>query len=74
MPHFSWCIVEVEDTVSGEDGLVRAVNIRKFAGRKNFSITKLLTLEVITEDLPPKQGSSKTFQTLTPRLAQWWNK
>ena len=47
----------IEDTISGEDGLVRAANIRTSTGRTNRPITKLYPLEVTTTDLLLKQNS-----------------
>ena len=57
MPCINWHLAVVEDTISREDGLVRAANIRMSTGRTNGPITKLFPLEVTAEDLPPKQGS-----------------
>jgi len=45
----------VENTISGEDGLVRAANIRMSTSRTNCPITKLFPLEVTAEDLHPSK-------------------
>ena len=38
MPRINWHLAVVEDTISGEDGLVRAANIRTSTGRTNHLI------------------------------------
>jgi len=49
-PHINWQLAVVEDTITGEDGLVRAANIRTSFGRTNCPIIKLYPLEVTAED------------------------
>ena len=46
----NWRLAVVEDTIVGEDGLVRAANIRTSTGRTNRPVIKLYPLEVTAED------------------------
>ena len=49
-PRLTWRLAVVEDTISGQDGLIRAANIRTSTGRTNRPITKLYPLEVSTAE------------------------
>jgi len=49
-PRINWRLAVVEDTIVGEDGLVRAANIRTSTGRTNRPVIKLYPLEVTAED------------------------
>jgi len=49
-PCINWQLAVIEDTISGEDGLVRAANIRTLTGWINRPITKLYPLEVTISD------------------------
>ena len=49
-PRLTWHLTVVEDTISGQDGLIRAANIRTSTGRTNRPITKLYPLEVSTAE------------------------
>ena len=57
-PRINWRLAVVEDTISGEDGLIKAANIRTSTGRTNWLITKLYPLEITTPDPSSKQNSS----------------
>ena len=59
-PRINWRLAVVEDTIAGEDGLVRAANIRTSTGRTNRPVTKLYPLEVTAADPLLKQDSSQT--------------
>jgi len=52
----------IEDTISGEDGLVRAANIRTSTGRTNRPKTKLYPLEVTTSDSLPQPKKNLLHQ------------
>ena len=56
----NWRLAVVEDTIAGEDGLVRAANIRTSTGRTNRPIAKLYPLEVTAEDPLFKQHQDKS--------------
>ena len=66
----NWRLAIVEDTIAGEDGLVRAANIRTSTGRTDHPIAKLYPLEVTAEDPLFKQHQDKSnssddgYQTL----------
>ena len=45
-PRVSWKMAVIEELIKGNDGLVRAANIRTAAGRTNRAITRLVPLEV----------------------------
>ncbi|XP_065895991.1 uncharacterized protein [Dysidea avara] len=49
-PRISWRLAVVEDTIAGEDGLVRAANIRTSTGKTNRPVAKLYPLEVTAAD------------------------
>ena len=57
-PHINWCLAVVEDTMAGEDGLIRAAYIRTSTGRTNCPISKLYPLEVTAADPLLRQHSS----------------
>ena len=59
-PRINWRLAVVEDTIAGEDGLVRAANIRTSTGRTNRLIAKLYPLEVTAEDPLFKQHQDKS--------------
>ena len=50
----------MEDTITGEDGLIRAANIQTSTGRTNRPIIKLYPLEVTAEDPLFKQHENKS--------------
>jgi len=50
----------IEDVNTGEDGLVRAANIRTSTGKTNRPITKIYPLEVFTSDSSPEPENSST--------------
>jgi len=58
-PCINWRLVVVEDTIAGEDGLVRAANIRTSTGRTNHPIIKLYPLEVTAKDPLYREHPSK---------------
>jgi len=58
-PRINWRFAVVEDTIAGEDGLVRAANIRTSTGRTNRPVSKLYPLEVTVADPLLKQDSSQ---------------
>ena len=37
-PRINWCLAVVKDTISGEDGLIRAANIRTYNSRTNKAV------------------------------------
>ena len=45
-PRLSWRLAIIEELITGNDGLVRAANIRTSTGRTNRPIVKLYPLEV----------------------------
>ena len=45
-PQVSWKMAVIEELIKGNDGLVRAANIRTAAGRTKRAITRLVPLEV----------------------------
>ena len=61
-PRISWRLAVVEDTIAGEDDLVRAANIRTSSGRTNQPVTKLYPLEVNSTD--PLLKSCSTPQSV----------
>jgi len=67
-PRINWRLAVVEDTIAGEDGLVRAANIRTSTGRTNRPIVKLYPLEVAAEDplLQDKLNDPDSDQTVQP--------
>jgi len=46
-PRINWQLAVVEDTISEDNSLIRAANIRTSTGRTNCPITKLYPREVI---------------------------
>ena len=67
-PRNKWHLAVVEDTIAGEDGLVRAANIRTSTGRANHPIVKLYPLEVAAEDplLQDKLNEPNSDKTVQP--------
>jgi len=63
-PRINWRLAVVEDTIVGEDGLVRAANIRTSTGKTNRPISKLYPLEVTTQD--PLHQDNDSDQTVQP--------
>ena len=61
-PRINWRLAVIEDTISGEDGLVRAANIRTSTGRTNCPITKLYPLEVTTSEPLPQLKNTLPYQ------------
>ena len=55
-PRITWRLAVVEDTISGEDGLIRAANIRTSTGKTNRPITKLYPLEITAADASLEQS------------------
>ena len=49
-PRVKWRLAVIEDVLVGEDGLIRAVNIRTSTGKTNRLVTKLYPLEVTVSE------------------------
>ena len=70
-PCISWKIAVVEELISGNDGLVRAVNIQTPTGKANRPITKLVPLEISSSEpseliwQPPQAGTSTSTRITT---------
>jgi len=58
-PRIDWRLAVIEDMIPGNDGLIRAANVRTSTGKTNRPITKLYPLEVNTS------LDSTTADTLT---------
>jgi len=65
-PRVNWRLAVVEDTIVGEDSLVRAANIGTSTGKTNSPIVKLYPLEVTAEELSPNQEKSGEDETVQP--------
>ena len=64
-PRINWRLAVVEDTISGEDGLIRAANIRTSTGKTNRPVTKLYPLEITAADPLPRLNNSPMSSTAT---------
>ena len=53
IPRVKWRLAVVEDIIAGEDGLIRAANIRTSTGKSNRPVTKLYPLEVTASEPTP---------------------
>ena len=49
-PRIEWRLAVIEELIHGDDGLVRAANIRTSTGRTNRPIVRLIPLEVSAQD------------------------
>ena len=67
-PCINWRLAVVEDTIVGEDGLVRAANIRTSTGKANRPISKLYPLEVTAQD--PLHQDNDSDQTVQPNKSE----
>ena len=72
IPRVKWRLAVVEDVIAGEDGLIRAANIRTSTGKSNRPVTKLYPLEVTaSEPTPlPKISSLHPKENCTPTSMQ----
>ena len=59
-PRVTWKMAVIEELIRGNDGLVRAANIRTAWGRTNRPITKLVPLEVSSLSVDAMQDTSQT--------------
>ena len=53
-PRINWRLAVVKDTISGEDGLIRAAKIRTSTGKTNRPVTKLYPLGITAADPLPR--------------------
>ena len=72
-PRLSWRLAVIEELLTGNDGLVRAANIRTSTGRTNRPIVKLYPLEVASVETtvsPTLQPADKNTEeeSLEPTL------
>jgi len=64
-PHTSWKMAVIEELIRGNDGVVRAANIRTPTGQTNRPLTRLVQLEISSSDSELSQQPLRTG-TLTP--------
>ena len=63
-PRMTWKMAVIEQLIRGNDGLVRAANIRTATGRTNRPITRLVPLEVSSSDTELLRQSPPIDMTL----------
>ena len=67
-----WRLANVEDVITGENGLIRVANIRMSTGKSNRPVTKLYPLEVTASEqtLLPKISSQHPLDKCAPTNKQ----
>ena len=67
-PRTMWKLAVIEELIRGNDGLVRAANIRTATGKTNRPIVRLVPLEVSSSTNDPIQHTSQTMNAATTTL------
>ena len=68
IPKVNWKLALIQQVIKGEDGLIRAVNIRTANGVTNYPITKLYPLEVTTGGV--KSFSDANSDSVTSSISE----
>ena len=69
-PRNTWKLAVIEEIIRGNDGLVRAANIRTKNGRTNRPITKLYPLEVSAENKGERKQSDSIEESDMRRIVE----
>jgi transposase InsO family protein len=86
-PRIKWKLAVIEDLITGNDGLIRAANLRTSTGQTNRPIAKLYPLEVRadimsktehkSEGVPPQRPEIRSKRTAAnnalKKISEWTN-
>jgi hypothetical protein len=67
-PRIKWKLAVIEDLITGNDGLIRAANLRTSTGQTNRPIAKLYPLEVRTDIMSKTEHKSEGVAPQRPEI------